>query len=199
MLLYKTIKQSGTSNYRVLGSRHLGFVFEVQSELQAKEILKQFKQDYHDATHVCHAFRLGPQGELTKFSDDGEPSGTAGKPMAGALMSAGLTQVLALVVRYYGGTKLGTGGLIQAYRTAVELAIEEAGVVEKEWRIIAQINCSYEDLPGVMQFLKSHDAEKLSLIQLEKCELSYSINASQKEALQQMMLGLKNSTLIWIE
>jgi putative IMPACT (imprinted ancient) family translation regulator len=136
---------------------------------------------------------------LTKYSDDGEPSGTAGKPMAGALMSAGLTQVLALVVRYYGGTKLGTGGLIQAYRTAVELAIEEAGVVEKEWRIIAQINCSYEDLPSVMQFLKSHDAEKLSLIQLEKCELSYSINASQKEALQQMMLGLKNSTLIWIE
>ena len=124
----------------------MGFVFEINSEDEAKEIIKKIKVDYHDATHVCHAFRLGPKGDFIKYSDDGEPSGTAGKPMAGALLSTGVTQVIALVVRYYGGTKLGTGGLIQAYRTAVELALEDAGLQEREWRISFEIHCTYADM-----------------------------------------------------
>ncbi len=195
MQCYKTIAKSGTSNYRVLGSRHLGFVFEIQSEEQAKEIIKQFKQDYHDATHVCHAFRLGPKGDFVKFSDDGEPSGTAGKPMSGALMSAGLTQVLALVVRYYGGTKLGTGGLIQAYRTAVELAIDEAGIIEKEWRVSFEILCSYADMPIILTYLKSNDAQKMSILQTDTCQLSYHINASAWEALNSFVAEFASASI----
>jgi uncharacterized YigZ family protein len=184
MELYSTLVRPGTSNYRVLGSRHLGFVFEISSEEEAKEIIKKFKVDYHDATHVCHAFRLGVTGDFVKFSDDGEPSGTAGKPMSGALLSAGITQVLALVVRYYGGTKLGTGGLIQAYRTAVELAIEDAGIMEKEWRVAFKISCDYSAMPDVLTYLKNHDAKKINIEQTDRCLLTYNINASHWEALQ---------------
>ncbi len=195
MELYATLAKSGTSNYRALGSRHLGFVFEISSEDEAKEIVKKFKVDYHDATHVCHAFRLGPKGDFVKFSDDGEPSGTAGKPMAGALMSANITQALAIVVRYYGGTKLGTGGLIQAYRTAVELAIDDAGVVEKEWRIAFQILCGYGEMPQILTYLKSNDAHKIQINQTDKCELIYNINASGWEALKDFVLGLQETDI----
>jgi uncharacterized YigZ family protein len=195
MELFSTLSKSGSSNYRVLGSRHLGFVFEISSEDEAKEIVKKFKVDYHDATHVCHAFRLGPKGDFVKFSDDGEPSGTAGKPMSGALLSAGITQTLAIVVRYFGGTKLGTGGLIQAYRTAVELAIQDAGIVEKEWRISFRITCSYAEMPAVLTYLKSNDAHKIHIDQTDKCQLTYNINASGWEALKAFISELSSSEL----
>lgn len=195
MELYTTVAKSGVSNHRVLGSRHLGFVFEVHSEEEAKEMVKKFKVDYHDATHVCHAFRLGLKGDFLKFSDDGEPSGTAGKPMAGALLSAGVTQVIALVVRYYGGTKLGTGGLIQAYRTAVELALEDAGLQEREWRISFEIHCTYTDMPTILTFLKNNDAQKMSIVQTDTCCLTYNINASAWEALNSFIAGFATASI----
>lgn len=195
MELYKTVSKSGNSNHRVLGSRHLGFVFEVHSEDEAKEVIKKFKTDYHDATHVCHAFRLGLKGDFLKYSDDGEPSGTAGKPMAGALLSAGVTQVIALVVRYYGGTKLGTGGLIQAYRTAVELALEDAGLQEREWRVLFEIHCTYGDMPAILTFLKNNDAQKMSIVQTDNCHLTYNINASMWEALNSFIAAFSSAKI----
>lgn len=181
MEVYQTLAKPGLSNHRVLASKHLGFSFEVSSEEQCKAIIKKFKSEYFDANHVCWAFRLGRDGVFSKSSDDGEPSGTAGRPILGAIMAAQLTQCLVLVVRYFGGTKLGTGGLIQAYRTAAEMAIQDAGIEQKEWKMNLTISCTYEQFPAVMQFLKQQQAEKVSIIQTDACYLVYTFNLGQKE------------------
>ncbi len=187
MEVYQTVAKPGLSIHRVLASKHLGFSFEVSNEEQCKAIIKKFKSEYFDSNHVCWAFRLGRDGVFAKSSDDGEPSGTAGRPILGAIMAAQMTQCLVLVVRYFGGTKLGTGGLIQAYRTAAELAIEDAGMAEKEWRVVLTVSCSYEQFPAVIQFLKQQQAEKWSIIQTDACHLVYTFNLGQKETVNQWL------------
>jgi uncharacterized YigZ family protein len=177
---YRTIAGEGISNHRVLASKHLGFAIPIGSEQEAKTYIKQYKEKYFDANHVCFGYRVGRE-DLQRHSDDGEPSGTAGKPIAGAILSAGVTQVLVLVVRYFGGTKLGTGGLIQAYKTAAQLAIDNAGVLDKEWLMEVSIQCSYEKLPFVMGALKSLQAEKLSLEQTDQCHLHYAMSPSKSK------------------
>lgn len=112
-------------------SRFLAFVRRVESEEQAKSEAQAFKKKYFDARHVCYAYRLGAEGETTRSSDDGEPSGTAGRPLLGQLQKAEVTQALVIVVRYFGGVKLGTGPLAVAYKTAAAEAIAAAGVEER--------------------------------------------------------------------
>lgn len=187
MEVYLTVEKEGVSNHRVLASKHLGFAFHVTNEEECKERIKKFKSDYYDANHVCWAFRLGKDGIFSKSSDDGEPSGTAGRPILGAIMAAQLTQCLVLVVRYFGGTKLGTGGLIQAYKTAAELALMDAGKKEKEWRILLETECTYTQFPALMHFLKQQQAEKVSIEQADSCRLVYSFNLSQKETVSQWL------------
>lgn len=198
MEVYQTVAKPGLSNHRVLASKHLGFSFEVSTEEECKAIVKKFKSDYFDSNHVCWAFRLGRNGVFSKFSDDGEPSGTAGRPILGAIMAAQITQCLVLVVRYFGGTKLGTGGLIQAYRTAAEMALKDSGVSEKEWKVSLKIDCSFEQLPLVMQFLKNHQAAKESILQNEACSLVYSFNLGQKETVNQWLMD-HNIQGVWRE
>jgi len=189
---YKTIGKQGQSLHRVLASKHLGFAIPIQSETEAKEHLQTFREKYDDAHHVCYAFRCG-RVDLQRNSDDGEPSGTAGKPIGGAILSAGITQVLVIVVRYFGGTKLGTGGLIQAYKTAAQEAIEEAGVVEEEWLNQIQITCDYQDLPQVMMVLKSLNAVKMYIEQLEKCQLTYLLSPSKTDEFIRLSEGWKSA------
>jgi putative IMPACT (imprinted ancient) family translation regulator len=121
---------------------------------------------------------------VQRHSDDGEPSGTAGKPIAGAILSFQITQVLVIVVRYFGGTKLGTGGLIQAYKTAATMAIEDAGVVEKRWQRKVEIVCNYAQLPELMNILKQRQAEKQSIVQVEDCRLTYVVAEEQLTEMQ---------------
>ena len=174
-VFYKTIEKEGNSNHRVLASKHLGFALPIKNEFQAKELIKEFKARYYDANHVCFAYRCGI-ADLQRNSDDGEPTGTAGKPIAGAILSNGITQTLVMVVRYFGGTKLGTGGLIQAYKTAALMAIEDAGIIEKRWKRKVEISCDYDQLPLIMSSLKQMDAEKEFIIQEERCLLAYIID-----------------------
>lgn len=187
MEFYLTVQKEGVSNHRVLASKHLGFAFHVTNEEECKEMIKKFKSDYFDANHVCWAFRLGKDGVFSKSSDDGEPSGTAGRPILGAIMAAQLTQCLVLVVRYFGGTKLGTGGLIQAYKTAAELALMDAGKKEKEWRIFLETEFTYAQFPALMHFFKQQNAEKVSIEQTDCCRLVYSFNVGQKETVNQWL------------
>jgi len=188
MEVYQTLAKPGLSNHRVLASKHLGFALEVNSEEECKAIVKKYKADYFDANHVCWAFRLGKNGALAKSSDDGEPSGTAGRPILGAIMAADLTQCLVMVVRYFGGTKLGTGGLIQAYKAAAEQAIQDAGVVQKEWRVALKVQCSYAQFPALIQFLKQQQAEKVDIVQEDNCKLTYTFNLGQKETVNQWLI-----------
>lgn len=129
---YHTIGQEGESLYREKGSRFIGKAFAVHSEQQAKELLAQQRHEHPDAVHVCWAYLLKKDRNDGRCSDDGEPSGTAGKPILNQIYSTGIQDALVMVIRYYGGIKLGTSGLIQAYKTAAKEALANAKLIEIE-------------------------------------------------------------------
>lgn len=159
MDVYYTIKGEGSGKYTEKMSRFLSFAVPVDDAVKAKEIIKKYQNDYHDARHVCWAWMLGPGRTDWQLNDNGEPSGTAGKPILGQINSFGLTNVLVIVVRYFGGIKLGTSGLIAAYREAAKLALDDAGVKECRQMCRLLVEFSYETADGVMKVIKSDGVE----------------------------------------
>ncbi len=152
---YYTIKGSGSSKYTEKMSRFLSFAVPVRTADEARQVVKRYQNDYHDARHVCWAYMLGADRTEWQLNDNGEPSGTAGKPILGQINSLELTDVLVIVVRYFGGIKLGTSGLIAAYREAARLALEDAG--RKECRVMRRVRVgfSYETADSVMRIIKN--------------------------------------------
>ena len=183
MSTYRTIVAPTASQYRVLGSRHLGFAFPVRNEEEVKAHIDALWKEHHNATHVCYAWRLGWDYSKYRINDDGEPSGTAGKPIYGQIQSAELTNILIAVVRYYGGTKLGTGGLIDAYKTSAKLCIEEANIEVRPVMDRYRLTFGYADMPAVMKVLKDLDMEKNTMITEVECVLDFSLAMTQSEAL----------------
>ena len=133
---YKTITNEGEGTYTEKRSKFLAFSHHVESVDEVKELIQQYRKKYYDARHVCYAYVLGPERDVFRANDDGEPSSTAGKPILGQINSRELTDVLVVVVRYYGGVNLGTGGLIVAYRTAADEALEASNV---EIRLVEEV------------------------------------------------------------
>lgn len=162
MDIYYTIKEAGTSKYTEKMSRFLGFAIPVKSPEEAKEKIKAYQNEYHDSRHVCWAFMLGPDRTIWQLNDNGEPSGTAGKPILGQINSLELTNVLVIVVRYFGGIKLGTSGLISAYREAARLALESAG--RKECRQMERITVQFPYISAdkIMKIIKDPEVIILS-------------------------------------
>lgn len=156
---YKTIAKSSTGIYKELGSKFLSFAYPVSSQEEIKTILSNIKKDYFDARHHCYAYRLGLGGDLWRANDDGEPSSTAGKPILGQILSHDLSDTLVVVVRYFGGTKLGVPGLIRAYRGAAAEAINNSEVVEKIAVKNITFRFSYTNIETVMKLIKSFNAE----------------------------------------
>ena len=156
---YKTLAKSSTGIYKELGSQFLSFAFPVSSQEEIKTILSNIKKDYFDARHHCYAYRLGLGGDLWRANDDGEPSSTAGKPILGQLLSHDLSDTLIVVVRYFGGTKLGVPGLIRAYRGAAADAINNSEVVEKIAVKNLILRFSYASIEPVMKLIKSFSAD----------------------------------------
>lgn len=154
---YFTVAGNGEGRLTEKMSRFLSFAFHISSAEEAKEIIKDFSNRYHDARHVCWAYMLGPLRETYLSSDNGEPSGTAGKPILGQINSACLTDVLVVVVRYFGGIKLGTPGLIAAYREAARLALADAGKKEITRTTTFVVRCDYPELHKVMKIIKDYD------------------------------------------
>jgi uncharacterized YigZ family protein len=154
-----TIAKQGTGIFKEKGSKFLGFTFRVNSESEAKNLLDELRQKHPGACHVCYAFKLGADGAKYRASDDGEPSNSAGLPILGQIHSFGVTQVLVAVVRYYGGTKLGIGGLVQAYRASAKEALNDSGLVEQEVTISFRLSCAYEHLPRIMKEIKRQNIE----------------------------------------
>lgn len=161
MDIYYTIKEAGASQYKEKMSRFLSFALPVKDAEEAKAEIKRLQNEYHDSRHVCWAYMIGPERTEWQLNDNGEPSGTAGKPILGQINSFGLTDVLVVVVRYFGGIKLGTSGLIAAYREAARLALEAAG--KKECRQMKELTVTfqYETADGVMRVIKNPDIEIL--------------------------------------
>lgn len=157
MDIYYTIEGAGSAKYTEKMSRFLAFALPVSSASEAKELIKSYQNEYHDARHVCWAYMIGPERTEWQLNDNGEPSGTAGKPILGQINSLELTDVVVIVVRYFGGIKLGTPGLITAYRTAARLALEDAGRKECRQMSRLKIEFSYETADGVMRVIKNGD------------------------------------------
>lgn len=155
---YLTIAGEAEGIYKDKGSKFLAFAVPAESIEDVKEQLEQFRQRYHDARHVCYAYMLGAERQDYRANDDGEPSGTAGRPILGQINSRQLTNILIVVVRYFGGILLGTGGLITAYKEAASDALSRAEIVEKDVMIHKILRFPYEKMNEVMRLLKDTQA-----------------------------------------
>jgi uncharacterized YigZ family protein len=163
---YKTIATPATGVFKDKGSKFLSFAFPVEAEEQTKEQVRKIKKEYFDARHHCFAYRIGANGEQWRANDDGEPSSAGGKPILGQLLSRELTNVLVVVVRYFGGTLLGIPGLINAYRSAAADALDNAQIVKKTMQEIITVTFPYHHLNAMMKLLKEEQAE----IRAQQCD-----------------------------
>ena len=155
---YKTISRPSTGIYKELGSKFISFAYPVSNEEEVKEIISTLKKDYHDARHHCYAYRIGPEGEYWRANDDGEPSSSAGRPILGQLLSYQLSDVLVVVVRYFGGTKLGIPGLIKAYKNATSDAIEKGEIVGKTAMRSLSLTYDYIRMNDIMKLIRDFSA-----------------------------------------
>ncbi len=151
---YRTIEGTSTGIYREKGSKFIAIARPVYTEDEIKVIVEDLRKEYYDARHHCYAYILGAKGEKWRVNDDGEPSGTAGKPIHGQLLSFNVTNVLVVVVRYFGGTKLGVSGLINAYKSATQDALQNAKIITKTVDDIFIINFSYLVMNDIMRIIK---------------------------------------------
>ncbi len=178
---YKTISTSSTGLYKDKGSKFISFAYPVRDEEEISELLAKLRKQHHNAHHHCYAWVLGFNKERYKINDDGEPSGTAGKPIYGQMLSHDLCNVLIIVVRYFGGTKLGVRGLINAYKGAAIDAIENNTIVTKTIRNHYRIFFEYLAMNDVMQIMKEYDLPQHDHQFDLNCELSYSVRKNKAE------------------
>ena len=189
---YRTLTSQSEGLYKEKASKFIGYAVACYSEEEAKEYLDVWRKKHHQARHLCYAYRFGVDQDTYRVNDDGEPNNSAGAPILGQIQSFDLSNVLIGVIRYYGGTKLGVGGLIQAYRTAAKEAIESGTIVEKEVFEWVKLNFNYTDMPTTMSLIKHHS------LTIEKqnfelnCELKIAIPLNKKEVLKQELLDLSS-------
>lgn len=176
---YYNIAKTGEGQYREKMSRFLAFAYRAGSVDEARERIKEVQNAYHDARHVCWAYSLGPDGAEWQLNDNGEPSGTAGKPILGQIRSVGVTDVVVCVVRYFGGIKLGTSGLIQAYREAARLALEDAGKKVCYRCKMIEVRVGYVCLDGVMKIARMEGVEIIEQEFDNVCRLRLSVQESR--------------------
>ena len=180
---YLTIEEQASALFKDRNSKFFGFVFPIQSEEEVKPIIENLKKQHYDANHHCYAYIIGPDKNLSRSSDDGEPSGSAGKPMMNQLLSFGVTNILAVVVRYFGGTKLGVPGLINAYKSAVKMAMDEAVM---KTVIIAEpvmVEIAYERFDRFAYFLSNENIDIVKKEFSDRVVLSLSVRNSRRSFL----------------
>lgn len=178
---YKTISDQSEGLFKDKGSKFLAFAHPIFSEQDAKRVVDQCKIDYPTARHHCYAYRLDPFGEKFRSYDDGEPGGTAGKPILNQLLANQLTNIIVVVVRYFGGTKLGVSGLINAYKEATFDAINESNIIDKYISNFYDVLFNYEQMPIVMKWTKQH---RVSIIKQDfnlDCKLEIEVRKIESE------------------
>ncbi len=179
---YQTLKSPIQAEFKDKGSRFLAFAYPVQTAEQVKKHVDDLRQEHHKARHWCYAYRLGVDGNQFRANDDGEPSGSAGRPILGQIDSFELTDVLVVVVRYFGGTLLGVPGLIHAYKTSTQMVLENAQIIEKNIEKTVRIRCEYPYLNEAIRIAKNHQAEMIEQdLQLD-CRLTMRIPLANAEA-----------------
>ncbi|WP_094576611.1 IMPACT family protein [Kingella denitrificans] len=179
---YRTLKSPIQVEFKDKGSRFLAFAYPVQTAEQVKKHVDDLRQEHHKARHWCYAYRFGVDGNQFRANDDGEPSGSAGRPILGQIDSFELTDVLVVVVRYFGGTLLGVPGLIHAYKTSTQMALENAQIIERNIEKTVRIRCEYPYLNEAIRIAKNHQVEIIEQdLQLD-CRLTVRIPLANAEA-----------------
>ena len=185
--IFKTIAAPSSGQYTEKRSKFLAFAFPVKTTDEVKALLEEYQKKYYDARHLCYAYMLGHERLTFRANDNGEPSGTAGKPILGQINSNELTDILIMVVRYFGGIKLGTSGLIQAYKAAAAEAIAAATIIEKTVDEQITITFAYPLMNAVMRIVKEEEPTILSQSFDNDCQMTLSVRASQMPRLHQRL------------
>lgn len=196
---YFTISGPSAASFKERGSRFLAFACPVNSENDIKQHLAALKKEHPSANHHCYAWRLGPDKAAYRANDDGEPSNSAGKPILGQIQAKDLTNILIVVVRYFGGTLLGVGGLISAYRQAALEALDQAVIIERFILFEYQVEFNYETMNVLMRLLKDYQAKIISSSYEETNNLVFQIRKSDSEQLEQKFKGLYTAKLVFLK
>lgn len=178
---YKTIRKASDGLYREKGSRFVSVALPVQNESEIKSHVEAIRKEHHEARHHCFAWVLGPEGTSWRANDDGEPSGTAGRPILGQIRSFGLTNILIVVSRYFGGTLLGVSGLINAYRTAANSALGHSEIIEHVIRDHYEISFPYQAMNDVMKVIKEEEIYQSDQLFDLECRMTVSFRSSSGE------------------
>ena len=189
---YRTIKEDGQVQEEIKKSRFICHAKRVYSEEEARDFITAIKKEHYKATHNCSAFIVGERSEIKRTSDDGEPSGTAGIPMLGVLENHNLTNVCVVVTRYFGGIKLGAGGLIRAYAGSVALAVKEIGIIEIKEQAGIQIHMTYAQYQEYGNFLKEHNLIELETNFTDQVDTMIFIDKEKKNGIKADLIEFFN-------
>ena len=192
---FRTIKEDGQVQEEIKKSRFICHIKRVTTEDEARNFIQAVKKEHYKATHNCSAFILGERSEMKRSSDDGEPSGTAGVPMLGVLENQQLTNVCAVVTRYFGGIKLGAGGLIRAYSSNVALAIKEIGIVHIKEQLGLRIALSYSQYQELPNFLKANHLQEQDTSFTEQVQTTIFVDKNDKDSMIEGLIELFNGKI----
>lgn len=189
---FRTIKEDGQVQEEIKKSRFICHAKRVYSEEEARDFITAIKKEHYKATHNCSAFIIGERSEIKRTSDDGEPSGTAGVPMLGVLENHNLTNICVVVTRYFGGIKLGAGGLIRAYAGSVALAVKEIGIIEIKEEVGIAIQMSYTQYQEYNNFLKEHTLMELDTNFTDQVDTMIYVDKEEKENIKAALVEFFN-------
>ena len=196
---FRTIKEDGQVQEEIKKSRFICHIKRVTTEDEARNFIQAVKKEHYKATHNCSAFILGERSEMKRSSDDGEPSGTAGVPMLGVLENHQLTNVCAVVTRYFGGIKLGAGGLIRAYAGSVALAIKEIGSVHIKEQLGVRLTLSYSQYQELPNFLKAKQLQEQDTAFTDQVQTTIFVDKDDKESVIESLIELLNGKINIVE
>ena len=196
---FRTIKEDGQVQEEIKKSRFICHAKRVYSEEEARDFITAIKKEHYKATHNCSAFIIGERSEIKRTSDDGEPSGTAGVPMLGVLENHNLTNVCVVVTRYFGGIKLGAGGLIRAYAGSVALAVKEIGIIEIKEQAGIQIQMTYAQYQEYGNFLKEHHLMEIETNFTDQVETMIFVDKENKEHIKSELIEFYNGKVILVD
>ncbi len=194
---YRTITTQSEGLYKDKGSKFIAFAIPVLSEEEVKGHLQELRKKYYDARHHCYAYALGPARDAFRINDDGEPSGTAGKPIYGQILSHDLTNVLIVVIRYFGGVKLGVRGLINAYKAAAQEAIANNTIEEKIIKEVYELEFDYPLMNEVMRVLKEQELEQISHDFTLSCKLIFAVRRNSADSVKGLFSSIYGLTITY--
>ena len=181
------------------GSKFIGFAFPINNEKELKTALEGLKIEHPKATHHCYAFRIGINGENYRANDDGEPSGSAGLPIYNQLLAHNLTNILVVIIRYYGGTKLGVSGLVKAYKESTKMTLEEAEIITKELETELEIHFKFSQQNVIFSLLNKFNAKVLDFDAQEDCKITAKLNLSEKEKISEILSEIQYITFYFLD